>query len=141
MAINANPWRVPVLMLTEPSSKINPLLDDLFRGQAAAYNAYKVRIILVQGNVVCGQHAYAQTRSQCCVQEITNQSLVLNKQNATNNERKKELGLSHRSQNQKYNTHLAERRYSKIIVLIVNFTVMCLRHSLNPSANMVTTSV
>lgn len=25
-------------------SKINPLLDDLFRGQAAAYNAYKIRL-------------------------------------------------------------------------------------------------
>lgn len=34
----------------------------------------------MQGNVVCGQHADAQTRRQRRVQEIANQSLVLNKQ-------------------------------------------------------------
>lgn len=34
----------------------------------------------MKGNVVCGQHADAQTRRQRCVQEIANQSLVLNKQ-------------------------------------------------------------
>lgn len=31
----------------------------------------------MQGEMVCGQHANAQTRRQCRVQEITNQRLIL----------------------------------------------------------------